>query len=212
VADKNALPKKEVFVLIGLGIMFLLASVVCLVIFPGSFLCYVFLALGGGMLTFGAVEYSKSKIVAVPKKLRVGSEHVKVYDKPDPDSPLIAELKEGDEIELGEINEVEGISWIQVFLPDGRKGFAFAEIEIYKVLIARTESPEVIVYEEPSLSSTQIARLSPGSALDISEGHWVRRYTDIQWIKVWFPDGQSGFVQRPIKLKWDSSPSRKMTK
>jgi len=205
---KKSSHKIEYYVPIGIGIIFLLASVTSLIFSPGSFLCYVFLALGAGLITIGIVEHSKSKVVAVPRKLRLGSKYVNVYEKTNFDSPVVAELKEGDEIKVGEKEEANGVSWFQVLLPDGRKGYAFAEFEVYRVLSGRTESPKVVVYQEPNRNSSQIAVLPAGSNLDICEEHWMRRYTDIQWILVWLPDGQSGFVQRPIKVKWESNPPK----
>lgn len=203
-ADKTSFNKLKSLFMIGLGLIFIFASIVSLIAFPASFWCYVFLALGGSLVSFGVVEYQKTKVHAAARKLRSGSDHVNVYEKPDHESPLVVELNEGDEINLGDIKEVDGFSWIQVVLPDGRRGYAFAELQVYKVLTARTISPDVIVYKEPNLNSDQIELLKTGSVLDISEEHWARRYVDSPWIMVWLPDGRSGYTQS-IKVKWESN-------
>ncbi|MBL9115476.1 MAG: SH3 domain-containing protein [Verrucomicrobiaceae bacterium] len=72
-------------------------------------------------------------------KCRLSDDSVTVYVEPSNTSAVVAELKRGDFMELGQVINPGAEAWVEVTLPDQRKGYVLGTVQLTEVL-ARSQS------------------------------------------------------------------------
>ncbi len=105
---------------------------------------------------------------------------VSVLSKPDGASLLLTPLSVDDEVELGKAVKEKGVSWVEVVLPDGRRGYISGETKIHKITTASINQDEADLFEQPAFRGARKARLVKGHKVLLlkvvpgENGDWVR--------------------------------------
>ena len=133
-------------------------------------------------------------------KARVLDPQIPLYAQPDPASPVIAQLTDGQEIEIRGIVSRNGQNWKVVTLPDGRQGYLISGAALFPFrdvwLVADAD-----VRVEPSPASPVLARYPGGTALQIVGTISMAGRT---WEKVRDGDGKEGFLPEGTSMAFPS--------
>jgi hypothetical protein len=137
------------------------------------------------------------------KKIIVMDKEIKLFQRPDLNSLILERMSEGFEIKkIGFTSkDDEGLTWKNVLLFNGKRGYINEFSRIATMLKAKTINPDIKVYETADANKSQIANLTAGSDLDINEADWGKNDPQIKWILVRLPDGRLGYVDQGLKVE-----------
>ncbi len=127
-----------------------------------------------------------------------------LYAQPDPTSLAVAQLSEGQELDVTDTTTHNGQRWAAVVLPDERRGYLQGDTRIFRFRNARlVETTDI--YSEPSSASPVLGRYPSGTLLLIVG-------TAVQdgrtWIKVRDGGGKEGFVFEDTRMEDANRPSQ----
>ena len=135
---------------------------------------------------------------------------VSVLSKPDGASLLLTRLSMDDEVELGKAVKEKGVSWVEVALPDGRRGYIAGETKIYKITSASINQDEVDLFEQPAFRGARKARLVKGHKILLlkvvpgENGDWVR-VRDLKGVEGYI-HGETRILKEGSKEGADKTP------
>jgi uncharacterized protein YgiM (DUF1202 family) len=135
----------------------------------------------------------------------VTNDPVPVYAGPDPGYALVGRGEPGDTLGLNGRNEAA--TWVHVYLPDGRSGWAAADssflptaaINDLPILTPFLDAPPLnlapffLVYAGPGFIYDPIDRVTEGQTLSI-----LGRTDDSRWVLVRTADGREGWIAAEI--------------
>ncbi len=126
-------------------------------------------------------------------------EQTTIYSKPDPNSTPIAELADGNEIEIGVVKNEAGKEWITVTLPSGQWGYMPGESIIRFTLDLSLFENQTTVYSEPSKQSTVITIMKKNTRYHVLPfGSQAERE---RWVKIRDSAGNEGFIDGQTRGK-----------
>jgi hypothetical protein len=100
-------------------------------------------------------------------RVRIVDKTAPLYAKPDLRTPPIAELVEGNEVEIGAVTENAGGKWVAVTLSDQRRGYMPGRTQIFSIVETALQQPEANVHTAPSATSAIKLRLMQGGKFSI---------------------------------------------
>ena len=120
-----------------------------------------------------------------------------LYAQPNFNMPLI-ELPVGREIQLGSVKNSDGLKWVAVALPDGRKGFLPGDTRVFTRKSATLLQDEVVVRALPSASAGEVARYTKNAKFDLidqvaGEGG--------DWVQVCDAAGRQGYIDGQTRVR-----------
>lgn len=191
------------------GFLFIVGGLSGQLVFIGTNSSGLLIGVGVVLLFWGAFEMvmsgrspqrQKIQIAQQPgRKTRTADEKAKVYQAADSKSPVLAELKEGDEIVPLTYAEVDGVDWLKVKLPDEREGFFLGNTyATVKAVIKDKEAP-IFRYNHGSDRFTSVVG---GTEMEIES--FVIEDPNIPlppYRRVCLADGQHGFMGTNVRFK-----------
>ena len=124
-------------------------------------------------------------------KARILDPQVKVYPDMEVNTPSIATLPEGSEIDFGGTKRKAGKQWVPITLSTGQLAYIPAETRIYVIRQGALMDNEVDMHSEPSSGSLVKQQLKRGAKLSILQ---VLKDGDQDWVKVRDDSGNEGYI------------------
>ncbi len=123
---------------------------------------------------------------------------VKVYPSMEVNTPSIATLPVGSEIEFGGTRRKAGKQWVPITLSTGQQAYIPAETHIYVIRQGALMEKEVDVHSEPSSGSLVKQQLKRGAKLFILQ---VKRDEGQSWVRVRDESGNEGFISGETRFR-----------
>ncbi|OHB66111.1 MAG: hypothetical protein A2Y76_03575 [Planctomycetes bacterium RBG_13_60_9] len=138
-------------------------------------------------------------------KARIIEQPARVYREADLNSPSIADLQVGTEVELGAVKKKHGTEWVAVTLSDGQRGYVPGETRIYQIKEATLLQKTVDVHAEPSLQAPVTVQYKK------NDRFWIVQYKkndrfclvkqgEEEWVKIRDSAGNEGFIAGDTKI------------
>ncbi len=131
-------------------------------------------------------------------KARIEDPDVKVYPSMDPNTPSIATLPKGSEIEFGGTKRKSGKQWVPITLSTGQEAYIPAETRIHVIRQGAVMDKVVELHSEPSSGSLVKQQLPRGTKLSILE---VLKESDQDWVKVRDEAGNEGYIPGATRFR-----------
>ena len=131
-------------------------------------------------------------------KARIEDPEVKVYPSMEQNTPSIATLPRGSEIEFGGTKRKSGKQWVPITLSTGQQAYIPAETRIHVIRQGAVMDKVVDMHSEPSAESLVKQQLKRGSKLSILE---VLRNSDQDWVKVRDETGNEGYIPGATRFR-----------
>jgi len=124
-------------------------------------------------------------------KARIINQPENVYSQTDANSPIIAQLAIGIEIELGVLKKNNGKDWVTVTLPDGRQGYMPGQTQVFLIKLARLIQESVNIYSAPSVQSPLKGKYIKNAVFYIADSI---KQNNIVWVKIRDFSGNEGYI------------------
>ncbi|MBI4618254.1 MAG: SH3 domain-containing protein [Planctomycetes bacterium] len=96
-------------------------------------------------------------------KSRILDERVTVLQSMSLGSPVLDELRAGQEVVLGKVTTKDGSDWVQVTLDSGVKGFLPGQTSVHVIQVAALRQAAVDVREGPTPRSAVVGKRAKGA-------------------------------------------------
>ena len=136
-------------------------------------------------------------------KARIINQPARVYSKADLNSAWITELAVGSEVEVGNVIDQGGKSWVGVTLSPGQYGYLRGNTPIFPLRPASLLQGNVPLYSGPSAESAVTAHLDQDTQFELTE---VVKQGNKNWAKIRLPSGSEGFIDGTTKVKFHDEP------
>jgi hypothetical protein len=131
-------------------------------------------------------------------KARIVGQGARVYSQPDANSPLIADLMVGFEVQMGGVTKNAGGEWVVVALPNGQRGYLPGSTRIFRIKPVVLLQKEVFVYAEPSAASVVKTRYRRNAKFLLADT--VDR-DGKRWVRIRDAGGAEGFIDGTTKIR-----------
>ena len=131
-----------------------------------------------------------------PGRYQVGDDRVPVHSEADKTSPIIAELRYGDEFILADAGGLSGTGWRSATLQDGTKGYVIDTTSVFRIGTVMRAQDDIEVLEHPEEGSKLTATCHRGDRFTLAGVVSRKGY---KWIVVRTASGEVGFVRTGIE-------------
>jgi uncharacterized protein YgiM (DUF1202 family) len=131
-------------------------------------------------------------------RARIEDAEVKVFPSMEENTPSIATLPRGSEIEFGGTKRKAGKQWVPITLSTGQQAYIPAETRIHVIRQGAVMDKVVELHSEPMAGSMVRQQLNKGSKISILE---VVRDGGQDWVKVRDETGNEGFIQGATRIR-----------
>ncbi len=128
-----------------------------------------------------------------------------LYKDTNDQSAPIAQLKLGDQVKLGGTRKKGKDQWVEITLPDGRKGYLPGTSQVFRTIKVKLIQGDTNVLAEPSINSAikfKVATNEKFYILDSSDG----------WVKIRTRNGNEGYLDGRVSVKKLAAVSKEIAR
>jgi hypothetical protein len=133
-------------------------------------------------------------------RVRVQEDRALVHEQPSAISPVISELRDGDEFSIGKTVKTSTESWCEATLPGGRTGYVPATIKIFRIRPVMLNQPNVSVLSYPAAGSPEVVSYQRGDRFTVAG---VKRQGEEAWVEIRTLGGATGFIPPGTRIAED---------
>lgn len=133
-------------------------------------------------------------------KVTILDDLVPVHADMDSASPMMGQLLKGEEVELGNVADRNGVQWVAVTLLSGTRGFILGTTKISQAAQFLLLE-DVNLYQAPDAKAHVHTRLAKNTKISLGE---VVHQNGEAWVKVSDQIGNEGFIAGTTRI-WDLS-------
>jgi len=131
-------------------------------------------------------------------KVRVLDQKAFVYSAASLASEVVAEVRAGDEIDVGKTVRDGGATWVEAALPDGRSGYVPGSIKILRIRRVALSQRRVDVRAAPADDANLVMIFKQGDHFTLAG---VVKNMGAQWIEIRSDAGQTGYIPGATRIK-----------
>jgi hypothetical protein len=148
----------------------------------------------------GDTEWTTVRYMRVERggRVRIKEDNVPVFSATDRSSPALGELQYGQEVVLGQAWRVAGLDWVEVTLPDGRRGHVAGTTQTFPVRKVVLLDAEAGVHGTPADTAPVVAPLRQGEELWLLD---LIEHEGRNWFHVKDAAGTEGFLDGEVRFR-----------